>query len=333
VGLRVVQVGLGPLGRIIAGELHTRGLGEIVAAVDVAPEIVGTDLADVAEGAASTVVTDDLESASKTPADCAIVTTSSDLRACMPTLRTLLTAGLSVVSTCEELLYPRLRHPDLADELDSLAKASGARVLGTGVNPGFLMDTLPLVATAVCRSVERIEVRRVQNAVDRRIPFQRKIGATLARERFDERVREGVLRHVGLGESLHFLAAGLGQEVEDWSESIEPVLADRRIESGLGPIEPGRASGVRQVAEGRTSGGLSLMLEFIAAVGQPDPEDRITIHGEPPFNLVAPGGIHGDIATCAMTLNAIASLLAAPPGLHTMATIPLACWRPSRPGS
>jgi len=228
-----------------------------------------------------------------------------------------------VVSTCEELLFPWLRHAGAAAELEALCRRTGGRVLGTGVNPGFLMDTLPVVMTAVCRSVRRVECRRIQDAGTRRVPFQRKIGAGADEGEFRRRVREGTLRHVGLGESLHFIAQAMGWTIASWHETIDPVPADRDLVCELGRIPRGHAAGVRQVAEGVSAGrGVVVRLEFQAAIAQPDPHDRVLIDGEPPIDLVIRGGVHGDVATSAIVLNAVPTLLAAPPGLHTMATIP-----------
>jgi 4-hydroxy-tetrahydrodipicolinate reductase len=246
----------------------------------------------------------------------AVVTTRSSLEACAPTFRALLERGLAVVSTCEELAWPQLRHPQLADELDRLARERGGRLLGTGVNPGFLMDTLPSALTAVCRDVRAVRVFRIQDASTRRLPFQRKIGAGLTPEEFAARVAAGDLRHVGLGESLHFVAACAGLELDDWSEELEPVLG-----------EDGLARGVRQVAQGTRAGAVAVRLEFVAAVGQADPQDRIEVDGEPSLELRIPGGVHGDVATAAIVGNAIAPLLASPPGLHTMASLPLVSCR------
>lgn len=325
--LRILQVGLGPLGRQIAADLYARGLGRVVAAVDVAPELAGRPLSELVPGADGVTVAGELAAAAAAEVDCAVVATSSDLARCAPTLRELLARGTAVVSTCEELLWPALRHPELAAELDALARERGARLLGTGVNPGFLMDTLPALLSGACRSVRAIEAWRIQDAASRRLPFQVKIGAGLDDAAFAARVAEGRLRHVGLGESLHLLAHCAGLAIERWEESIEPVRATRDLESGVGPIPAGRAAGVRQVATGHSGGRAVARLEFVAAVGQPDPSDGVRIDGEPAIELVIRGGVHGDVATCAIVLNAIPSLLAAPPGLQTMASVPLVSHR------
>ena len=285
----------------------------MLAAVDRDPDLAGGSLEELAPGAGELAVCGSLGEV-----DCwgevraAIVTTRSSLEASAPTFRALLERGLAVVSTCEELSWPWLRHAALAGELDDLARARGGRLLGTGVNPGFLMDALPSMLTAVCREVRAVRISRVQDASRRRLPFQRKIGAGLTPEEFAARAEAGELRHVGLGESLHFVAAAAGLEIDDWRETLEAVAGD-----------DGRARGVRQVALGTRSGEVRVRLEFVAAVGQQDPHDRIQIDGDPPIDLTIAGGIHGDVATAAIVGNALRPLLAAPPGLHTMASIPL----------
>jgi 4-hydroxy-tetrahydrodipicolinate reductase len=317
--LRILHVGLGPLGQRVALDLRERGLGRIVAAIDTSPALVGQDFHGVRVGR------DVDEALDSSEVDCAIVTTSSDLAKCAPVFRSLLGRGCAVVSTCEELLWPWLRHGPLAREFDELARRAGGRLLGTGINPGFLMDTLPVFASAVCKSVERVDVWRIQDATTRRIPFQQKIGAALDDAAFEQKRRDGSLRHVGLGESIHFVAHYLGLSITRWEETLEPVRAERELESGVGKIAAGRPAGVRQVATAWDGGGATVArFEFVAAIGQRDPHDRVRIQGEPVVDAKLAGGVHGDVGTSAMVLNSIPSLLAAGPGLHTMATIPLA---------
>ena len=326
---RILSIGLGPLGQRVALDLLTRQAGKIVAAVDSGAHAAGKLLADLVPGAPPGLpILPSLEAVEPWDRiDCALLTTASDLRSCMDSLRFLLRRGVSVVSSCEELLYPWLRYPEFAAELEALCRDHGARALGTGVNPGYLMDALPVFATGVCRSVQSVQVWRIQDASVRRIPFQRKIGAGLDLASFAQRAREGTLRHVGLGESLHFIAANLGWKVERWEETLEPVIATRAHSCGLGPIRAGDASGVRQTARAWVGGRDRLILEFQAAIGLEGPYDRVRIEGEPVVDMLLQGGVHGDVATSAILINAVRSLLAAPVGLHTMATIPMAACR------
>lgn len=322
--MRLLQVGLGPLGLRVQSDLVARRLGATVAVVDPAPALSGRLLSEFVPGAPDVAIVARIDQLTDFESiDAAIVTTSSDLRACADTFRALLDRGVSAVSTCEELIYPWLRHRALAQELDLRAKESGAQLLGTGVNPGFLMDALPYFSTAVCNAVRSLRAFRIQDATPRRLPFQKKIGAGLDRAGFERGIADGWLRHVGLGESLHFCAHYLGWEIERWHETIEPVLATRELSSKLGNIPVGHAAGVRQVAEAFVGGEALLRFEFQAAIGQADPHDRVLIDGDPPIDLVIRGGVHGDIATSAIVLNALRPMLAAAPGLHTMATIPM----------
>lgn len=325
--LRILHIGFGPLGRKVVADLYARRLGEVTALVDLAPDLRGRKLRDFISTATNDpTIEPSLEKALASGRfDAAIVTTSSDLRVCAETFRTLLAAGLPVVSTCEELIFPWLRHAALAQELDQLAKRHGGKLIGTGVNPGAMMDTIPVFCTSVCHKVHSVEVHRIQDATTRRIPFQKKIGATLDDAAFAKGISDGWLRHVGLGESLHFVAHYLGLPFDRWEESIEPVKATKDTTCGLGPIPAGRAVGVRQVAKGYRGKEAVITMVFQAAIGQSDPrpQDRVIIKGEPVLDVVFEGGVHGDVATSAMTLNAIQSLLAAPPGLHTSATVPL----------
>ncbi|MBX3357680.1 MAG: hypothetical protein KF745_04550 [Phycisphaeraceae bacterium] len=335
---RVLQVGMGPLGKMIVADLQDRRVGRVVAAVDASPEIAGKHLAEVVPGSDADVVirksvgeVKEVHSGVRSGIDCAIVTTASDLPSCKPLFLELLARGISVVSTCEELLFPWLRHDAMAREIDTVAHDNGARILGTGVNPGFLMDTLPVFASAVCRSVSNVTVYRVQDATSRRVPFQQKIGAGLTDDEFVRRVRAGTLRHVGLGESLHFIARYFDFRLERWDEKIGPVHADRDLTCALGEVPKGRVSGVKQVAHGwDIEDNCVISLHFQAAIGQQDPHDRVVIEGEPRLDLRVNGGVHGDIATSAIVVNCIAPLLEARPGLQTMATIPLVKWTAER---
>lgn len=322
---RILQVGLGPLGRMIVADLVERRLGEVVAAVDLAPELAGKKLSEIVPAAKGrTSVSASLDEVRDwSSIDVAVVTTSSDLARCAPTFRELLGRGVAVVSTCEELVYPWFRHDALARELDVLARENRGRLLGTGVNPGFLMDAFPVAATAISKSVESLEVRRFQDASIRRIPFQKKIGVGLDDAGFAAQVKAGTLRHVGLGESVHFIASRVGLAIDRYEEEIHPVHAERELESGLGKIPAGAIRGVRQVGRGYRRGSVAILLEFIAAIGLDDPHDRVIVHGEPEIDLIWRGGVPGDVATSAIVLNSIDPLLAAPPGLHTMASIPI----------
>ncbi len=240
----------------------------------------------------------------------------------MPQLREIVAAGASIVSTCEELSYPWARQGALAAELDALARERGVAVLGTGVNPGFVMDLLPLVLSGVTSRVRAIHVRRVVDASARRGPLQRKIGAGITPADFTQRADRGAMGHVGLRESLHMLAAGLGWEVQDVTDTLEPVLAETEITTAHVRVRPGNVAGVHEVARGTTLSGKSVELDLAMYVGAPDPRDEVVIDGEPRIHMVIHGGIFGDTATAAIAANAIPVVRTATPGLRTMYELP-----------
>ena len=325
---KIAHIGFGPVGQRVVSEFLRRRLGTLCRVIDTAPALKGTRVGDsVANAPDEMLISDDLTKLSD--ANAAVITTTSSLEGLWPTLQEVLKQGISVVSTCEELSYPWMRYPDLSREIDSLAKAHGAAVLGTGVNPGFLMDIFPIAMTSVCSDIKAIRIHRVQDASPRRKPFQEKIGAGMSCEEFEKKVRDGELGHVGLGESMHLVAETLGLELDAWHEYTTPVIAPHSMRCEMGVIERGEVAGVLQFARGYQGEDCILEFVFQAAIGQIDPQDRVLIEGTPAMDVVIRGGVHGDTATAAITLNALKSVLQAPAGLHTMATLPVPGWSPA----
>jgi 4-hydroxy-tetrahydrodipicolinate reductase len=183
------------------------------------------------------------------------------------------------------------------------------------------MDFLPLVMTSICRDVKKVTVERIQDAQYRRLPFQEKIGAGLSVQEFERRVREGSLKHVGLTESMHLLAARLGWALDRTEDVVDPVLADKPVVTENRTIEPGKALGVNQIGRGYLDSDEVITLVFRASIGEPEPRDRIVIHGNPDIDMVINKGVNGDTATCAIIVNAIPVVIRSQPGLRTMADI------------
>ena len=322
--INTVHVGIGPLGQKVVRYAVERGCFNIVGAVDPDPEKAGKDLGELCGiEPLGIIVRDNLQDAlANRSADVALLTTVSSLVAIASQVEELATARLNIVSTCEELFFPWKTNPEVAGRIDQICRENGIACVGTGVNPGYLMDLLPTVLTGLCQNVRKVEVWRVQDASVRRIPFQQKIGAGLTLKEFEAGKKAGTLRHVGLPESVHFIAQRLGWELDRNTETLEPVIADRQIDSGYKPIAKGMARGVHQVGRGFVGNREVITLNFRAAVGEPESYDQVHIDGEPKIHSRIAGGVNGDIATCAITLNAVRSVLAGGPGLRTMADIP-----------
>jgi hypothetical protein len=310
----VAQYGIGPIGAEIARLLLTKKWVRLVAAVDIDPKKIGKDLGEViALGREAGVkVTHDL------PGKPEVVchSTGSRLRDVAPQLRALLESGCHVVSTCEELSFPL--DAELREELQQVARANNVTLLGTGVNPGFVMDKLPLTVTSVCQDIKSVEIVRIQNASTRREPLQRKVGAGMTTEEFRAAVVAGKIKHMGLKESLMMVGNGLGVEFEHVSEeTIEPIVAPREIVTQYLKVAPGQVAGVHQTIEGR--GRINVSLELRMYVGAEDiAADRVIVKGTPDVEMEIKGGIHGDRATAAMVVNAIPRVISARPGVLTM---------------
>jgi 4-hydroxy-tetrahydrodipicolinate reductase len=324
----MVHVGLGPLGQKMVKSAVERGSFRIVGAVDVDPAKIGKDLGEFCGIKPLGVpISGTLDEAIRGQSPrVAVVTTVSSVAAFEPQLVQLAKAKLHVVSTCEELFFPWRRQPELAQRINRICRDNGIACVGTGVNPGFLMDYLPTVLSGLCQNVTGVRVWRIQDASVRRVPFQQKIGAGLTPQEFEAKHQTGTLRHVGLPESVDFIAARLGWRLDRVTESLEPVIAERDVTTGYQPIAKGMARGVFQVGRGFAGNDEVITLTFRAAVGEPESYEEIKIEGEPAFRSRIAGGINGDIATCAVTLNAARSILEVRPGLKTMADLPTPSW-------
>lgn len=323
--VNLVQLGLGPLGqKVVRFAMEREGL-TYVAAVDPAPDKVGKDLGELCGvGKLGVTVSRDLATALRgKQADVAIITTVSSVEKLVAQVEETAKAKLDIVSTCEELSYCRDTFQEAASRINSVCETHGVSCIGTGVNPGFLMDYLPCVLTSVCQKVERIAVTRFQDASHRRIPFQQKIGTGLTLDQFRKKVADGTLRHVGLAESIRMIAACVGWKLDQFTESLEPIVATERVATGHRLIEAGMARGVEQIGRGWVNGREVITLHFRAAVGEPESADSIEIQGEPSFRSTIPGGVNGDIATCAIIVNAVRAIQKAAPGLKTMLDIPV----------
>jgi len=323
--IRVVQVGIGPVGQKITRFIAQRQNVRVVGAVDVAPELIGADLGEVCGlGKTDVPIQGALpECLQELKPDAVILTTVSEMAKVTPLIEEIVAFETPIVSTCEELSYPWETSEELARRIDMAARANQVAVLGTGVNPGFLMDALPTFLTSVCQNVEKIRVHRIQNAVLRRIPFQKKIGAGLTPLEFEMKSKQGVLRHVGLTESVQLIANALGWKLSKTEDILSPVIAGKEITTQTMRIPAGNAAGVQQIGKGYVDGKERITLVFRAAIGEPHPCDSIEIDGDPKIKSVIEGGVHGDTATCAITINALKQIIRAQPGLRTMADMPL----------
>jgi hypothetical protein len=326
--VRVVLYGVGAVGSLIAKSLLERKGVKIVGTIDVAKEKVGKDLGEVLglNKKIGITVSSNVDAVlSKTKPDIAIHATSSYLKDTYPQIVSIVKHGVNVISTCEELSYPYYSEPKIAKELDKLAKKHDVTVLGTGINPGFLMDTLVITLTAACQKIEKIEAVRVMDAAKRRLPFQKKIGAGLTAKEFKQKIERGeITGHVGLEQSIAMIADAMAWKLDKIkTEPVESVIAKEPVKSDFIKVEAGKVAGLRQTARGFMENREVIVLDFQAYIGAEEEYDAITITGVPTIKQKIQPCVHGDIGTMAIIINSIPKVLKAPAGLLTMKDLPV----------
>lgn len=322
--LRVVSVGLGPIGLAAAELALNKQTIELVGAVDPAPDKAGQDLGQLLgrEALGVEVLGDAAEAYKRWKPDAILHCTSSFFPRVFPQLLEAAEHGVNVVTSAEELLVPDYRHPELAAKVEAAAQRGGATILGTGVNPGFAMDFVASVASACCYEVSSAHCLRLVDAGTRRLPLQRKVGAGLTVEEFEARRAAGGFGHIGMEESVVLLGRALGFQLDKVEQTLEPVVAPQNFTTPFLEVTAGQVAGIRNIGSGWNGEELLVRLDLTMAVGTEGPKDQITLESAPPITLTFEGGIAGDQATAAILVNSLHQVAEAPPGLLTVLDLP-----------
>ena len=330
--IRTIQYGVGPIGAAIVKLLREKSAIQVIGAIDTDPAKAGRDLGEVVgakDAPWGVPVMSDAATMLGKSADLVVHSTSSSLPAVMDQLLECLAAESCIISTCEELSYPFRKYPELSKKLDEEAKTWGVALVGTGVNPGFVMDKLAITLSSVAQKIEHAKSVRVVDAGKRRLPLQKKIGAGMSVEEFRGQVAAGVIKHHGLPESIAMVADAMGFDVDEITETIEPVVARELVKTEYLEVAAGQAAGVHQIGRGLVKGEEKIYMELQMYVGARDPHDTIELTGTPGLKLTIPGGTHGDLATAAVVVNSIPSILAAQAGLRTSRDLPMSYFPPT----
>jgi 4-hydroxy-tetrahydrodipicolinate reductase len=324
--IRVIHFGLGPIGTAVVRQVAGRKGFKIVGAVDIDPAKAGRDLGEVAgvgRRLKVKVSTDARKAIKAAKPDVAVLCTNSSLKKVLPQIEAIVKLKVPIVSTTEELAYPTKANMKYARAIHQMARKYKVAVLGTGVNPGFVMDALPIMLTGVCERVDAVRVDRIQDASIRRLPFQQKIGAGLTREQFQKKVDDASVRHVGLTESVSMIADALGWKLDRITDEIQPKITDETVSSEFLAVDAGFVCGIVQDGIGYRDGLAVITLHMEAYLGAPESFDAVEITGSPALKMKMAGGVHGDVATASITVNSIPKILDVAPGLHTMRDMPL----------
>lgn len=327
--VRIGQFGVGPIGLSAIRLAAKKSWAEVVGAVDIDPEKVGKSLGQLT---GLTELNDRYVYGSfeelwgKTDPQAMLHTAGSNAETSIGEIAPMAQRGLAVASSCEQLLYPRLRAPDAAHRLDLLCRDCGAKVVGTGVNPGFVMDVLPVCLSGVTTNVSGVFAERVVNASTRRRPLQQKIGSGMDPEEFRQKFADGAAGHAGFRESAALIAHCFDWPIDKIAETCEPVVADRPIVTEYFDVPPGKTCGLHQRVTVVSNGVQRIELDLKMYLDAEDPHDAVRIDGEPPIEALVKGGVAGDEATVAALVNSVPRLLRSSPGLLLMTELPVPSW-------
>ena len=266
--------------------------------------------------------------AARTEPDVAIQATCSSLEDAWPEIETLLRQGISVVSIAEQMAYPSCSSPTIAAAMDDLARAHRVAVVGTGINPGFVLDLLVILLTGVCLSVDSITASRANDLSQFGPTVLRAQGIGMTPAAFEAGVKAGtIMGHIGFAESISMMASALGLEIDSIEQTIEPIVSDVRRETAFATVEPGCVAGTRHKAVAYRQGKPFITLNHPQQVRPElvgvETGDLIEINGIPDIRLAGKPEIPGGIGTIAIAVNVIPRILAAAPGLHSMADLPV----------
>lgn len=329
--IRTIHYGLGGAGTEVVRLLLDRRDVEIVGAIDPHPARAGKDVGEVlglGRNLDIAVAYDPETVLGVVEADVVLHTTESGLTAAYQQVLHAVDTGKNVISDCEELTFPWVRYPELSERLDERARRSGVCILGAAVDPGFVMDTIPILLTTACQQIKSVKVTRIVDAAPNCLNARTKFGIGLSRDGFQQAANGGSIGYMGLRESVYMIADSLGWRLDDIVETVEPVIAAEHIKTAYFAVEKTYVSGLTQKATGFLGGREAVRLELEVSLGVKAAHDEIVIDGHPPIHVTIPGGIQGEPATAAVMVNCLPTIAYGNPlGLLSMRDMPIAPYR------
>lgn len=331
--VKVILWGLGAMGGGI-GKMLTKKKGvDIVGAIDIVPAKLGKNLYDVVpgieQGDREDVIVGTPEEVIKPgAADIVVVCTNSFTKDVYDKLVFVMEKGINVITSAEEMAYPQAQEPELAAKLDEIGKKNGVTCLGTGINPGLIMDLLVILWTGCCESVDHIVSKRENSLSPFGPAVMEEQGIGMEVDDFNAKKASGEMAgHVGFAESVLMITDALGWDLEKFEQDMEPIVTDVDRKSPYGFAKAGQVAGVNMKGWGTVDGEVKIDMIHPQQI---EPEqvgvqtgDYVQIKGNPPVNMVNTPEIEGGIGTAAMIMNTIPHVINARPGLKTMIDIPV----------
>lgn len=330
--INVVIWGFGAMGKGIAEMLVTKEGVKICGVCDVNPNIIGKNFLDLIGNTSShpkVIINNDIDYIlSNQKIDVVLLATDSFTNKAYDKIMRVLKYGINVISTAEEMAYPKANEKKLADKINLLAKEKNVTVLGTGINPGFVMDLLVIALTGVMTDVDHIAVERVNSLSPFGPTVMEEQGVGISLDEFNKRVAAGDLAgHVGFKESVNMISDALGINLTKFTQDMKPILTNVDRVSKYGEAKKGTLAGIDMVAEGFVNEKSFINMKHPQQI-EPELEgiktgDYINLKGTPNVNMSITPEIDGGIGTIAMCVNMIPHVLNANPGLKTMIDLPV----------
>ncbi len=331
--IKVALWGFGAMGGGIARVLLQKEGVEITGVCDLHPERVGKSIYDLLSAERGdrpdVIITEDIDAAlPHNSADVCIVATDSFTRDVYPKLLRVLKRGVNAISTAEEMSYPAAKEPKLAKEIDRVAKENGVTALGTGINPGLMMDLLAICLSGCMTSVDKVTCKRVNSLSPFGPLVMQEQGVGLSLRAFEQGVRDGeIAGHVGFAESVGMISKAIGWKIDYFDQQMEPILTDVDRKSRYGFAKKGNVAGVNMTGQGCAEGAIKIDMihpqQIEPELGGTQTGDYISLEGTPPVNMTIQPEVDGGIGTIAMCVNMIPHVINARPGLKTMIDLPV----------
>lgn len=325
--------GFGAMGSGIAKVLLERKGIEIVGACDTDPAKAGRSIYKLLEtprgDRPDALITSDIDSLLQMkPLDICIIATNSFVKEVYPKIEKAVKNSVNVLTIAEEMAWPWAQEPELSDKMDKLAKEHGVTILGTGINPGMMMDLLAVFLSGCMTRVEHVECERVNSLS----PFGKAVmveqGIGITHQVFEQGVADGSLAgHVGFAESAGMIASALHFNIDQFNQQMKPIITDVERKSPHGYAAKGQVAGVNMTAQAG-----NILEEKISLLHpqQIEPQlagvqtgDYVRLRGTPPVSMAIKPEVDGGLGTVAMACNMLPFVVAAKPGLKSMLDMPV----------
>lgn len=331
--VKVAIWGFGAMGSGIAKVLLGKKGVDIVGMCDIHPARVGKSIFELlgverGDRADVTVNPEIKEVVHDGNCDICVLATDSFTRKAFDKIKYIVSQKVNVVATAEQMSYPKAQEPELAAEMDRLAKENGVSILGTGINPGLMMDLLAVCLSGCMTDVEKVTCRRVNSLSPFGPAVMEEQGVGLTVDAFMKGVEDGTLAgHVGFAESVGMIAEALGWNVEKFEQQMKPIVTSVDRKSPYGFAKAGDVAGVNMTGQGYVDGQVKIDMIHPQQI-EPEMEgthtgDYIVLEGTPKVNMSIQPEVDGGIGTIAMVVNMIPHVINARPGLKTMLDLPV----------